>query len=210
MEKTKKQLYDAYTAYVVKHAKRPVSIDLFMADLPIEEVEFYKLFSSFTELEQQFWKDLFLETLSHIRREEVYQTYSIREKFLAFYYTWMEYLNQYRDFAQYIFSQERIWQAWPAGLDVMKGEFLRFSRELIASGKAEGEIADRLIISDHYHHAVWMQLVFLLKFWIHDKSDQYINTDAAIDKAVNFGMDLMEKNALDSFLDLSKFIIQKW
>jgi hypothetical protein len=109
-----------------------------------------------------------------------------------------------------VFRREKVWQAWPDVLNAFKGDFIRFSQELIEEGKFAGEIADRFLVTGYYHHAIWMQVVFLLKFWVHDESDQLGDTDAAIDKAVNFGMDLMENNPLDSFLDLSKFIVQKW
>ncbi len=210
MDEMKEKIYDAYTAFVAEHGTRPQSIDLFMADAGLPEVEFYKKFSTFSQLEKAFWKDLFLQTIKQIQKEEVFQSYSVREKLLAMYFTCLEYIKGYHAYSRLVFKREQVWQAWPGDLDDMKKEFVAFCNELIVQGKMSGEIADRVFVTDYYGNWLWLQAIFILKFWVKDESDNFENTDAAIEKSVNFTMDLIVNNSIDSFLDLSKFIVQKW
>jgi AcrR family transcriptional regulator len=210
MEPIKEQIIDKYIEYVSQHGKRPFSIASFAESAGIEEAEFRKHFTSFGNLEKEFWSQLFEMTVRQLYDEELYASYSIREKMLALYYTWLEYLKTYRKYTEYVFSRERIWQMWPSEFESLKKDFAAFIKEIIREGKISGEIADRMVITDYYHHAIWMQFVFVHKFWVRDKSEGSENTDAAIEKAVNFGMDLMERNPIDSFFDLSRFVVQKW
>ena len=51
-----------------------------------------------------------------------------------------------------------------------------------------------------------MQLLFLMKFWIEDRSEKFEKTDAAIEKSVNTAFDVFDNTPLDSLLDLGKFL----
>ena len=75
-------------------------------------------------------------------------------------------------------------------------------------GKETQEIANRPVISDRYDEALWIQVLFVLKYWLDDNSPRFEKTDAAIEKSVNLAFDLMGKSALDSFLDFAKFLYQ--
>ena len=70
------------------------------------------------------------------------------------------------------------------------------------------EIANRMLITDKYKYLLWYQPVSIIKFWIKDESENFENTDALIEKTVNFSFDLMRSNGIDSFFDLAKFHIQ--
>ena len=56
--------------------------------------------------------------------------------------------------------------------------------------------------------ALWMQVGFVFRYWVEDRSPRFEKTDAAIEKSVNLAFDLMGKSALDSFLDFAKFLYQ--
>ena len=79
---------------------------------------------------------------------------------------------------------------------------------LVEEGVATQEIAKRLYITDKYHYALWSQPVSIIKFWVKDESKNFEDTDALIEKTVNFSFDLMNPNGFDSFFDLAKFHIQ--
>jgi hypothetical protein len=44
--------------------------------------------------------------------------------------------------------------------------------------------------------------------WLNDDSDEFSNTDAAIEKSVNLSIDMLEKNTLDSLIDFGKFALK--
>ncbi len=209
MEAKQEKIINAYIDHLLSQQKRPTSVFHFMRSLKMKEGFFYDHFNSFAALEKSIWLETFHETKKRIESDEIYQTYSIREKMLAFYYAWIEVLKQYRSFAQYCFGQEGLLEFWPESLDLLKKEFTEFAIQLIEEGKTKGEIANRLYVSDKYGPWLWPQVIFILKFWLKDKSENFEKTDAAIEKSVNFAFDLMVSNSIDSFIDLTKFIFER-
>jgi len=71
------------------------------------------------------------------------------------------------------------------------------------------EIKERKFISDKYAHGFWIQALFVLKYWIDDKSTNFEMTDAAIEKAVDVSFKLISDNTIDSLIDFGKFILAK-
>jgi hypothetical protein len=93
----------------------------------------------------------------------------------------------------------------------LKGFRLRiedFSKQVIQQGISDKELEERKLISDRYHDGVWANTLFILNFWAKDDSPGFEKTDAAIEKSVNLMLELMGKSALDSMLDLGKFLFQ--
>ena len=208
MDKTHQKLFEKYISFVADHKKQPSSIHSFMEELKLKEGTFYKYFNSFDQLEKDFWNLIFGRTVKNIQSEEVYLSYSINEKLLSFYYSWIEELKDYREFVSFVMDEEKVYEPYPTGFDLFKQNFEAYSNQLVEEGIATGEIADRLYITDKYKYALWYQPVTIIKFWVKDKSKDFEDTDALIEKTVNFSFDLMRSNGLDSFFDLAKFHIQ--
>ena len=57
-----------------------------------------------------------------------------------------------------------------------------------------------------FSEGAWIQLAFLLKFWMEDTSEHYEKTDMAIEKSVRTVFDLFDSTPLESVLDLGKFL----
>jgi hypothetical protein len=208
MDKTQEKITHEYIKYVLEQNKRPASVANFSESIKLKESTFLRYFNSFDHLEKSFWKLLFDEVKQTIENQEVYASYSINEKLLAFYYTWIEQLMDYRSYAIYVSKQERIYELYPAQFDLFRDGFLDYVDGLIEEGLATEEIARRQMISDKYKYLLWAQPVSIWKFWVKDESDQFEDTDALIEKTVNFSFDLMRSNSLDSLFDLAKFHIQ--
>lgn len=208
MDKTQKRIFKHYIDYVLEHKKQPKSIHAFIEDLRINETAFLKYFSSFDQLEKEFWKIIFEDTISKLETQEVYSSYSVNEKLLAFYFTWIEELKDYRNYVQYVIKRERIYELYPSSFESFKQSFELFSSRLIEEGITTQEIAERRLLTDKYQYVLWYQPVSIVKFWVKDKSKDFEDTDALIEKTVNFSFDLMRSNGIDSFIDLAKFHIQ--
>ena len=208
MDKTQKRIFKNYIGYVLEHKKQPKSIHTFIDGLRINENTFLKYFNSFDQLEKEFWKIIFEDTISKLEAQEEYLSYSVNEKLLAFYFTWIEELKDSRNYVQYVIKKERIYELYPSGFESFKQSFELFSSRLIAEGIATREIADRMLLTDKYKYVLWYQPVSIVKFWAKDHSKDFEDTDALIEKTVNFSFDLMRSNGIDSFIDLAKFHIQ--
>lgn len=205
-----KQIKDQYIHYVLENNKRPASIYLFMKSLGASEKEFYEHYTTFYELEEAIWADAFKETIEKIQQEAVYEGYSVREKVLAFYFTFIESLKAIRTFAAYSFDNP---QSFPLDGGVLKASrdiFNDYISQLVTEGIYTGEIADRTFLTERYAGALWWETIFIIRFWVKDSSKNFERTDAAIEKSVNLSFDLLGKNIADATFDFVKFLFSKW
>ena len=205
---TKQKIQNAYIDYVLTEGKKPASVFSFAKKNKFPEEEFYKHFGSFNSVDGSIWADLFTETIKEVKDQEVWAGYSAREKALSFYYSFFELLKAKRSFVTYSMAHFKKGIKTPEQLKESKHIFEEFSIELIQEGLESGEISDRKFISDRYKDALWIQVAFLLNFWIKDYSASFEKTDEAIEKGVNVTFDLFQRTPLDNLLEYGKFLAQ--
>lgn len=208
MDKSEK-IKQAYIEFFLENGIHPPSVYSFAKKLKMKEVEFYDHYNSFELLESDIWLGFLKETITKIEADSVYATYSVREKMLAFYYTWIEILKNNRSYTS---------QTWrlidkrklktPVFMTNLKVGFKEYTRDLVMEGKESKEVTPRRFLDERYPDAFWLQLLMILDFWVKDKSKGFENTDAMIEKSVNTSFDLMGSTALDSVLDFAKFMYQ--
>ena len=202
-------ILEGFVSHVLEHGKEPASIFKFAKDLKIKEAEFYNYFTSFDAIKSAIWVALFEETHRQLEEQEVYKEYAVREKFLSFLFTWVEELKKNRSYLLSLYANKvTTFKNLPTDTREFKEKFSDFASELILEGKETQEIASRPLITEKYDEALWLQVGFVFRYWLDDTSPRFEKTDAAIEKSVNFAFDLMGKSALDSFLDLAKFLYQ--
>jgi AcrR family transcriptional regulator len=204
-----KQIKDQYIHYVLENNQRPASIYMFMKSLEGYEKEFYEHYTTFYELEEAVWADVFKETIEKIQQESVYEAYTVREKVLAFYFTLIESLKAIRTFAGYSFNNPQSFPIDGGVLKASKETFKDYISQLITEGIYTGEIADRTFLTERYAGALWWETIFIIRFWINDNSKNFERTDAAIEKSVNLSFDLLGKNIADASFDFIKFLFSK-
>lgn len=205
---TKEKIQSAYIDYVLSEGKKPNSVFTFAKKNKFPEEEFYKYFGSFDAIDADVWSSLFITTISEVKAQEIWETYSTREKALSFYYTFFELLKSKRSFVTYSMGNFKKALHTPAQLKESKEIFEEFSKELINEGLETGEINERKFISNKYKDALWLQLAFLLNFWLKDHSAGFEKTDEAIEKGINVTFDLFQRSPIDNLLDYGKFLAQ--
>lgn len=222
---TLEKIRKSYTDYVLENGHQPISVFAFAKKLKLSEADFYQHYASFDAIEADVWLTFFQEAKATVEADETYQTYSVREKLLAFYYTWVELLKAQRSFATY--SYGRIRMVPPTATPVQKARlrsgsaatnsrvlhpfkdaFNDYARDLLAEGRESKEVEPRPFVTDRYPNALWTQTLFLLDFWLKDVSKNFEKTDTAIEKAVNTSFDLIGRSPLDTLFDFAKFIYQ--
>ncbi|RYF45740.1 MAG: TetR/AcrR family transcriptional regulator, partial [Cytophagaceae bacterium] len=179
------------------------------------------------------WLTFFTDAKRAIEADATYQAYSVREKLLAFYYTWVEMLKAQRSFAVYSFGRlnpanrggmaDGMTAMSPVGKAGMMGRrtngnsqvlmpfkeaFYDFARDLLAEGRESREVEPRPFLTDRYPNALWTQTLFILDFWVRDVSKSFEKTDTAIEKSVNTAFDLIGRSPLDTLFDFAKFAYQ--
>jgi AcrR family transcriptional regulator len=104
---TIEKIRKAYTEFVLENGHQPPSVYQFAKKLKLPETEFYNYYSSFDAIEADIWLAFFQDAKQTVEKDETYQTYSVREKLLAFYYTWVEILKAQRSFVVYSYGRVR-------------------------------------------------------------------------------------------------------
>jgi len=206
------KIKEAYIDYVLEHGSEPPSVYQFMKKLRMKEATFYEHFNSFGSLQKEIWKGFFQETLQQIQNDPVYNEYSVREKLLSFYFTWIELLKGHRSYVLNCWKKVNPRDFSRSNTDFLHGfkqDFIEYANDLLAEGKESNEIIDRPVIGKVYDEGLWRQLQFVLNFWVNDDSPGFEQTDAAIEKAVNLSFDIMGRGALDAAVDLARFLFQK-
>jgi AcrR family transcriptional regulator len=204
----KEKIRKAFIEYCLENDHKPSSVYILAKKMKIKEEDFYEQYNSLETLENDIWLGFFEDTRQRIESEEVYASYSVREKVLAFYYTWLEVLKSQRSFVIYAYHQKKSLDTRPSFLEDFRRAFKSFVEELLIEARESQEIADRRFASEIYPRMFWLQTLAILKFWVKDRSQNFEKTDVLIEKTVNFGFDAMGKSALDSAFDLFKFAFQ--
>ena len=202
-------LKQTYVEYFLENGNAPTSVFSFMKKLGMKEIEFYDHFNSFELLESDIWLSFFRETIVKIESDSVYATYSVREKLLSFYYTWIELLKNNRSYTSQTWRlMDKRRMKTPVFMTDLKVSFKEYARDLIMEGKESREVQPRKFIDERYPDAFWLQFLMVLDFWVKDKSKGFEQTDAMIEKSVNTSFDLIASSALDTVLDFAKFMYQ--
>jgi hypothetical protein len=199
-------IQSAYIDYVLTEGHEPKSVYLFAKNNQMSEEEFYRFYGSFEALEQNIWSEFARKTVTEIKGQEVWAQYSAREKALSFFYSFFELLKGSRSFAIYSLKKQPRTLTTPKVLDNMKVIFESFAEEILRDGLETGELTDRKFFTGKYKNALWMQLGFVLKFWVNDNSAGFEKTDEAIEKGINVTFDLFQRSPIDNLLDYGKFL----
>lgn len=205
---TAEGITDAYVKYLLTEGHPPASIFAFADMNGMAESDFYKFYSSFEALEEALWTGMMLKTLMSVRADDNYAGFSAREKLLSFYYIHLEVLKERRSFVSMQWPKFKMQVRTPKQLEGYKAAFIQYAKDIVVEGIEKEEIKERKYISERYDKAFWLQLTFVVNFWTSDKSKDFEQSDAAVEKAVNLSFQLLGDSTLDSVVDFAKFLWQ--
>lgn len=201
------KLVDAYLDYVLTEGRRPATVYAFTKKLKIQESAFYQEFSSFEALEEKVLKTMTEEVIQSLTQSEEWSGFSAREKVLSFFFALIEKLKEKRSFLQWLQDQTSDKDLKPAYLKGLKYAFEQMADSIISKGMDDQEVKKRGKLSDKYTDALWIQFLFIYRFWLKDKSTDFEKTDEAIEKSVNLYFDLVGQSPLDSMIEFGKFLL---
>ncbi len=205
---TPSKIRKAFVEYVLENDHLPKSIYKLAKSIKLKEEDFYEHYTSISAVENDIWKGFFEETRQKIEGEDVYASYSVREKMLAFYYTWIEVLKANRSYVSIVYQENKDTLRVPDSFKSFKEEFMMFIENIILEGRETQEITERPFIVDSYPIIFWTQALLILRFWVKDVSPNFEKSDVYIEKAVNFAFDAMGKTSLDAAFDFFKYAFQ--
>ena len=203
---TRDKLIALYMDYVLENEKTPKSVYKFCKENKLKEDEFYNFFGSFESLQKGIWERFFEHTMKILETSPEYQDFTNREKMLTFYYTFFEMLSANRSFVLFSLRQ---YESKLKNLEQLKGlrkQVKHFAQGLI---KEENETKNLKALKQSeaiFSEAAWIQLMFLLNFWMDDNSAKFESTDVAIEKSVNTVFDVFDNTPLERVIDFGKFL----
>ena len=202
----KQKIYEAYTKTILEEEKVPTSVYRFCKNIGIEESEFYKHFASLEHLKGQIFCQFFDNALSLIQKEKGYVSKAPQEKLLSFYFTFFEVIHMNRSYVLFALNGEKNPMEKMSTLKPLRTVFKQFVTVLIQDGNALKQSKLTKHPEAIFSEGAWIQLAFLLKFWMEDTSEHFEKTDMAIEKSVRTVFDLFDSTPLESVLDLGKFL----
>lgn len=205
-ELTEQRLIELYMNYVLENEQEPRTVYKFCQINDISEAEFYNYFGSFEGLKMGIWKRFFEHTVEVMENSTEYASFTNREKMLTLYYTFFEMLTANRSYVLFTLKREEPMLKNAGQLKGLRRQVKNYTAELIrqSNGEKQGRLLKRS--ETVFSEAAWVQLMFLLKFWMDDNSPQFESTDVAIEKSVNTVFDLFDNTPLERVLDLGKFL----
>ena len=202
----KQKIYDAYSTQVLEHEKEPKSVYLFCKKNKIEETDFYNSFASLEDIKESIFSKFFDNAYMLISKEKGFDAQVPKEKLLSFYFTFFEVLLINRSYVLFILSNSGEKMQKLSSLRRLRNSFKQFASGLIE----QGNTSKQSILTKHpeliFSEGAWLQLLFLLKFWMEDSSPGFEKTDMAIEKSVQTVFELFDNTPLDSVIDFGKFL----
>ncbi len=211
--KAKKVTDDAiismYMDYVLEHELIPKSIYKFCKANGISEADFYQFFGSIEGIQKAIWNKFYSNTEALIAKNKEFEVLSNKDKMLTFFYSFFELLTLNRSYVLFTLQNDKSILKNMAQMKGLRRHFKEFTTELIEDGNA----SKNLKITKHnptvFSEAAWLQLLFILKFWMDDESAGFEKTDIAIEKSINTVFDVFENTPLDNILDFGKFLFKE-
>ncbi|NER17919.1 TetR family transcriptional regulator C-terminal domain-containing protein [Spongiivirga citrea] len=203
---TEDNIITMYMEFVLENEHAPKSIYKFCKEQKINEADFYKKFGSFESLKSRIWERFYDVTLDLAHKDSNYESMSNKDKMLTFYYTFFEMLTANRSYVLFELSPIKEMLKNAKQLSTLRKKVKEFAGELIESANDEKQLRITKQPVSLFSEGAWVQLLFLLQFWINDSSAGFEKTDAAIEKSVRTVFDLFDTSTIDSVIDLGKFL----
>ena len=203
---TADKLIAVYMDYVLVNEKTPRSVYKFARDNDMTEQEFYKFFGSFDGLRKAIWDKFFENSIQVMEKSKEYAEFSNREQLLTFYYTFFEVLTANRSYVLYTLKEHENSMKNLEQLKGLRKRIKSYAKTLIEEGNQEKSLKLFQQSERIFSEGVWVQFLFLLKFWMDDNSPAFESTDVAIEKSVNTVFDLFDNTPLERVVDLGKFL----
>lgn len=200
------ELIAIYMDYVLENEMTPKSVYKFSRDNKITEQDFYQYFGSFEGLRKSIWEKFYDNSLEVMEKSKDYASFSNREKLLTFFFTFFEVLTVNRSYVLYTLNEQDQPLKNLDQLKTLRKKIRKYAKSLIEERNQEKSLKlfqqSELIFSE----GVWIQFLFLLKFWMDDNSANFESTDVAIEKSVNTVFDVFDNTPLERVLDFGKFL----
>lgn len=202
------KLIALYMDYVLENDAEPKSVYKFCKDVNIDESDFYNFYGSIESIRKGIWVKFYENTFELLDKNKEYLSFSNRDKMLTFFFTFFELLTQNRSYVLFTLQTQKNKLESLEQLKGLRKKVKEFAGDLIAQANEEKTLNITKQNKSLFSEGAWLQLLFLLRFWINDSSPGFEDTDVAIEKSVRTIFDVFDNSVLESIIDFGKFLYQ--
>lgn len=206
---TKIELFTLYMDYVSEYGMRPDTIEEFCESQNLEEIAFYKHFSSFKKMEKAIFKELFKNSLEVLHESEEFLAFDGKNKLISLYYTFFENLNLNREYVLVVLSGCKNQLKSYKTFSGLKKSFISYINDLSLTESFLPIDGLEKLQNGFVNQSLWFQMVITIKFWLEDTSENCEKTDIFIEKSINTSFELLENKFLKNAFDLGKFVYKE-
>jgi hypothetical protein len=150
----------------------------------------------------RIWQEVISTSINTCYDDETFAAYTSREQMLAFFFTLFQSLTQYEDITKHNKMYDGRY------FSAIKTTTYVFFKTNIDYGTSIGEIQPRTWWSRQYPQLLAIAILGISYLWSVDDSENKEQTDAGIDKIINWIYDIMQPNAIDSGIGVLQFLIE--
>lgn len=203
---SRRSILEAFASAWEEDGEAPKSVPRFCKALGISQAAFYRHFPSLNAAEKAFWKEWVEGVVRALSSGDDWQEFTAKERYLAFLFALVQASLERRTAVAARFGASPP-IANPQALEAFRASFHDLAKELVDHGRKTGEIADRKALLKSYPALLYLHLRLVVTQLLRDESEELQRTDAFIEKTVTLAFDLFRSQALDSAIDLAKFLL---
>lgn len=195
-----------YMNDVLENNHNTKNVYVFCKNNHIEEADFYSFYSSLDSVKESIWVKFFENAVTTIEKDENYFSYTDKNKLLTLYFTMFEILTLNRSYVVFSLEENKEGMKNLKQLKQLRNRFKDFVLDIMQTSTSENDNKVSKITQPIFSEGAWIQFLFILKFWLDDRSKGFEKTDIIIEKSVNTVVDLLDTKPLESLFDLGKFL----
>jgi len=203
----KAKIIENYILHYNRNGKMPKSIFEFCENLGISESEFYAEFSDFSSIESEIMVQIWKDSIQKLMLQDYYQELTAQEKLLSAVYAFFENLKNYRSYFLLKLNEWKNPLQHLENMNELKKAFFEYLDSLNFENKGIGVPQIDKIMDKGLHHGLFTNLVFVLHFWMKDKSKAFEKTDACIEKSFALSFELISNQGIQKVFDFGKFLL---
>ena len=148
----------------------------------------------------------FENAVTTIEKDENYFSYTDKNKLLTLYFTMFEILTLNRSYVVFSLEENKEGMKNLKQLIQLRNRFKDFALDIMQTSTSENDKKVSKVTQPIFSEGVWIQFLFILKFWLDDRSKGFEKTDIIIEKSVNTVVDLLDTKPIESLFDVGKFL----
>jgi hypothetical protein len=195
-----------YMNDVLENNHNTKNVYVFCKNNHIEEADFYSFYGSLDAVKESIWVKFFENAVTTIEKDENYFSYTDKNKLLTLYFTMFEILTLNRSYVVFSLEENKEGMKNLNQLKQLRNRFKDFALDIMQTSTSENDNKVSKVTQPIFSEGVWIQFLFILKFWLDDRSKGFEKTDIIIEKSVNTVVDLLDTKPLESLFDLGKFL----